>query len=57
MNNNLSYLKEQEKFLCKMQGRNINCLSVHISISIDENDFGDFIHGKVTFRNKKFANL
>ena len=34
-----------------------NCLSVHISISIDENDFGDFIHGKVTFRNKKFANL
>ena len=31
MNNNLSYLKEQEKFLCKMQGRNINCLSVHIS--------------------------
>ena len=34
-----------------------NCLSVHISISIDENDLGDFIHGKVTFRNKKFANL
>ena len=36
MNNNLSYLKEQEKFLCKMQGMNINCLSVHISKTLSQ---------------------
>ena len=36
MNNNLSYLKEQEKFLCKMQGMNINCLSVNISKTLSQ---------------------
>ena len=39
MNNNLSYLKEQEKFLCKMQGMNINCLSVHISKTLSKCSF------------------
>ena len=43
MNNNLSYLKEQEKFLCKMQGMNINCLSVHISKTLSQCSF----NGKV----------